>query len=209
MSKKYSLGIFAYGSLIDDPGCEINAVINERITNVATPFKVEFARTSSSRDGAPTLIPVSEGGKTVKGTVFILEDRITLEEGKNFVWRRETGNIGTNKKYQEISNPSRNKVLVKEWYGLADVDCILYTEIGSNIDNITPEILADLAIKSAEGKAGAQERDGISYLISAKDNGLVTGLSENYEKAILKKTGQKTLKQAVEFVRNGITSTNQ
>jgi len=52
----------AYGSLIDDPGSEIQPVIARLIEGVETPFKVEFARSSEKRDGAPTLVPVKEGG---------------------------------------------------------------------------------------------------------------------------------------------------
>ena len=51
------IGILAYGSLIDDPGREIEPLIIRRLKGVETPFQIEFARSSSTRDGAPTLIP--------------------------------------------------------------------------------------------------------------------------------------------------------
>ena len=38
------LGILAFGSLIDDPGAEIEAALVGRKMNVPTPFGVEFAR---------------------------------------------------------------------------------------------------------------------------------------------------------------------
>ena len=51
------IGILAYGSLIDDPGREIEPLIISGIKEVDTPFRIEFARASRTRDGAPKLIP--------------------------------------------------------------------------------------------------------------------------------------------------------
>ena len=56
-----SIGILAYGSLIDDPGFEIKGLISKKLNGILTPFKIEFARCSSSRGGAPTLVPVQNG----------------------------------------------------------------------------------------------------------------------------------------------------
>jgi hypothetical protein len=47
------IGILAYGLLIFDPGIEIEPLIVQRITTL-TPFPVEYARISRTRDGAPT-----------------------------------------------------------------------------------------------------------------------------------------------------------
>ena len=52
------IGILAYGSLIDDPGIEIEPLIKKRIKNIQTPFKIEIARKSTTRGDGPTLIPV-------------------------------------------------------------------------------------------------------------------------------------------------------
>jgi hypothetical protein len=52
-----SLGILAFGSLIDNPGAEIEAALVGRKLNIRTPFGVEFARSSIKRGGAPTLVP--------------------------------------------------------------------------------------------------------------------------------------------------------
>jgi hypothetical protein len=54
--KKASIGIVAFGSLIDNPGREIEAALVGRKLNVRTPFGVEFARSSTKRGGAPTLV---------------------------------------------------------------------------------------------------------------------------------------------------------
>ena len=58
------VGILAFGSIAGDPGAELAAAVTRRI-EVKTPFAVEFARSSRSRDGAPTLVPVGEGGAHV------------------------------------------------------------------------------------------------------------------------------------------------
>ncbi len=52
------VGLLAYGSLQSDPGPELSPLIERRITDVLTPFAVEFARSSRTRAGAPTLVPV-------------------------------------------------------------------------------------------------------------------------------------------------------
>jgi len=56
------LGILAFGSLIDRPGWEIEQAIVTRKSGIRTPFSVEFARSSRTRAGAPTLVPVEAGG---------------------------------------------------------------------------------------------------------------------------------------------------
>jgi len=43
------LGILAFGSLIDDPGWEIEEAIIARKSGIRTPFAVEFARKSKKR----------------------------------------------------------------------------------------------------------------------------------------------------------------
>jgi hypothetical protein len=45
------VGILAFGSLIDDPGPEIEAALIDRKLNVRTPFNIEFARASIKRGG--------------------------------------------------------------------------------------------------------------------------------------------------------------
>src|SRR5262245_2721976 len=72
-----SVGILAYGSLIEDPGQEIAAAKARIEPNVETPFKVEFARTSSTRAGAPTLVPVMTGGGHVPAQIIVLKNTIS------------------------------------------------------------------------------------------------------------------------------------
>ena len=83
------IGILAYGSLIDDPGEELAQRIIHRIEDAKTPFRVEFARSSLSREGAPTLVPVEAGGAQVKATVLVLDDAVALEDARDMLYRRE------------------------------------------------------------------------------------------------------------------------
>jgi hypothetical protein len=63
-----------------------------------------------------------------------------------------------------------------------DLDLVFYTRIGANIEGLTADKLAELAIGSAVAvRRGELEKskDGISYLIAAKKNGIVAPLMPN------------------------------
>jgi cation transport regulator ChaC len=191
----HKIGILAYGSLIDNPGSEIEQLIKKRI-ECETPFKVEYARKSSSRNDAPTLIPREKIGRNIKAQIFILKDEITIEEAKSILYRREINKVGENIKYEEVSSPSINKVQIKIEPNFHQIETVLYTLIGKNIEgDITPDKLADLAINSI--LINSEGRDGIRYLKSAKENGIITEFSEQYEKSILEKTETKSLEEAI------------
>lgn len=194
-----NIGILAYGSLICDPGEEIQAVIDNLIEDVKTPFKVEFLRSSKCRDGAPTLVPVEESsnyGSCVKAKILVLKEDISEKEAYDMLYRRERNKVGSKKKYPKPAHPNPNEVYIKEIEDFHGVKIVLYTEIGKNIDNPIPKELACLAIKSACSKAGKQRRDGISYLYDAKCSGIKTPLMAKYEKEVLQKTKTKTLREA-------------
>jgi hypothetical protein len=55
------IGILAYGSLIEEPGKEIEPLICDHRVRIETPFSIEFGRSSSTRDGAPTVVPAKPG----------------------------------------------------------------------------------------------------------------------------------------------------
>ena len=78
---KETVGILAYGSLIDNPGDEIAAATVRTIEEVETPFSVELARSSDGRGGAPTLVPVDKGGARVRAQIFVLD--VSEEEAVN------------------------------------------------------------------------------------------------------------------------------
>ena len=192
-----SVGILAYGSLISDPGCEIEKGRARIVNDVMTPFHVEFARSSSSRGGGPTLVPVPCGGTQVKGKVFVMD--LTVEEATNVLYRREIDKVGTKRAYPTNRVVNGKNVVVGRLTGFAGVDVVLYTQIAVNIEPLTAESLADLAIKSVD-KADPG-RDGISYLIAAKRHGIVTALSPAYEAAILRKLGCESLEEALDGLR--------
>ena len=108
------IGILAYGSLIQEPGEEIGPVIRERKERIETPFRVEFARSSSTRDGAPTLVPVECGGGRVQATILVLDACVNLGEAQDLLWRRETRNECTGKHYTPPSKHNPNGMVVEK-----------------------------------------------------------------------------------------------
>lgn len=194
---KPSVGILAYGSLIANPGDEINAVMTGTKSGVETPFNVEFARSSRERHGAPTLVPVEVGGARVQAYILLLD--ASVEDATDRLYRREINQVGTAKRYKHSENPGVDTVIVKRLMNFHDMDVVLYTHIGKNIDDLTPAKLAQLAIKSAQELDNG--RDGISYLIDAKRHGIKTKLSDAYEEEIKKQLGPKDLDEALRMAR--------
>lgn len=198
-----SIGILAYGSLIEEPGKEIEPIIIDRRQRIETPFSIEFARSSSTRDGAPTVVPVESGGCPVYATIFVLEAGVSLDKAEDLLWRRETRNECSDKHYAPLATPSPNRMVVKTLRDFEGIDVVLYTKLGANISDINAEKLADLAIESAKSEAGRNGKDGISYLISVKRQGISTPLMPGYEKEILRKTSASGLDDALSRCRNG------
>lgn len=196
------VGILAFGSIVKEPGAELKAVITRRV-EVETPFAVEFARSSRSRDGAPTLVPVSQGGARVPAALLVLDDSVTVAAARAMLYRRETGRLNY------MSGGSR-AAWIAELPGFAGLDTCLYTAFEANIRPLTAQKLAELAVRSAAAAAGAERRDGISYLRQQKHRGLVTPLMRPYEEAVLRRTGARDLADAWERVRSGaaLTSTS-
>lgn len=195
------LGILAFGSLITDPGNELEAATAER-QEVKTPFCVEFARSSNTRGGAPTLVPVTTGGACVKAILFVLKEAISEQEAMNILWRRETRRIGTGRAYQSTQNPGPNRVVVRT---TQIVNCkVLYTDFpdAGKLANPTATQLAKLAVLSAQNDEVPTELNGISYLNAAKKAGLMTPLLPNYEAEVLKLSGAESLEAAVEKLQS-------
>ena len=171
------------------------AAVTRRV-EVETPFAVEFARTSRTRDGAPTLVPVSEGGARVPASVLVLDDAVTVTDARAMLYRRETG------RPHDMSAGSRT-AWIAELVGFAGLSTCLYTALQANIRPLTAEKLAELALCSAVAPAGAERRDGISYLNQQKSRGIVTPLMSSYEGAVLARTGARDLDGAWQLVRSG------
>jgi hypothetical protein len=169
-----AVGILAFGSLIDDPGPEIEPAIVGRKFDVRTPFDVEFARSSKNRGGAPTLVPVKQGGSQVFAQILMMN--LSEREAKDRLWRREINKIGQSGHYVHHAHPGPNTLIIDRYENFEDVGVVLAARFPANITPVTATRLAELAIKSA--RLARTGRDGISYLIAAKRNGITTPLSE-------------------------------
>jgi len=194
------VAILAFGSLIEEAGIELDSVIVDRPA-VRTPFAVEFARLSGSRDGAPTLVPV-ENGSLVDARLLVLDGSVSLAAAKDMLWRRETRNIGSGRGYREPDPSTTNSVLVRESNAFVDdgYDIVLFVDFAdSGKETLDANELAAAALQSA--RARADNMDGISYLRIAKDSGICTRLTADYEAAILRLTETDSLAEARDSVR--------
>ena len=185
------VGILAFGSIVDEPGPELAAVVVRRF-EFETPFAVEFARSSRTRDGAPTLVPVSEDrGAPVSAVVLVLDHSVTVADAREMLYRRETGRL-------DDKTAGSRATWIAERQDIPETSTCLYTNLPANIEPLTAKKLAKLAVRSAAAPAGAERRDGISYLHQQKRRGLETLLMSDYEKAVLARTGARDLAGAWE-----------
>lgn len=217
------IGILAYGSLISEPGPEIRSVLDHVIPEVQTLFPIEYARRSQSRAGAPTLVRVDFGNPVI-GKILVLKDLVTSQYAKDMLYRREMHResimsiIYDDEKQRNKHSKKLSPVLIechKEFHGISEV---YYTQIESNFPEILSkeiskdekaDFLADAAIKSINLDTYGQGLDGIQYLADNIDAGVITSLTEVYQKAILQKAGNATnLRQARRFIsqKKGIIS---
>jgi len=193
------IGILAYGSLIADPGWEIKELTHSTIADVETPFSVEYARTSHTRSGAPTLVPIpDEKGITVKSFIFVLKPNTRIKSAKNILFRREIHQVGNRSKiYIHSNNPRVNKTIVDEIPKFKGIDVVLSTRIGVNLPAIVDEHITDqkkaeqlarLAINSINESTFFTCQDGIHYLNTAMHYGVMTKLTDLYKQAIIRLT---------------------
>lgn len=193
------IGVLAYGSLITEPGPELAAITIDITTDVLTPFCVEFARSSRKRGGAPTLVPVDAGGCPVRAVIFQVVG--TASQVVDIVYRREIHAVGSGKSYVEPAPDRTDAVRIAQFEGLAGFDLVLSTQLAANIDPLSADILADLAIASAQVLHDG--RDGISYLIAARASGIETPLTPHYASRVLARTGMADLAAALRAARDG------
>lgn len=191
------IGILAYGSLINDPGSELDSIISHRITHYKTPFKVEYARKSSKRGGAPTLVPVREGGSSVDGTILMIKPGIDDKTVKDMLYRRELNIVGDDEKeYPDRKKRTNDRqMLIHIIEDVKNARKIMYAEFAPNIKRLTPSHLAKLAIKSFENLEGT-DLNGVKYLENNIEKGIVTPLTEKYKQAIFKNLNIKNFKGA-------------
>ncbi len=116
--------------------------------------------------------------------------KICYGDGKNIFLIKKISTIP-----KEIG---KNTIIIEQLDKVPDFDIVFYTKIDANIDPLTAQNLAQLAIDSALSKAGERGLDGVSYLMQAKFNGIETPLMSAYEIEVLKKVGTKTLPEALD-----------
>ena len=192
-----SIGILAFGSLIDNPGPEIEAALVGRKLDVRTPFRVEFARRATKRGGAPTLVPVKQGGCSILGQILLVN--VPEQEAKDRLWRREVNKIGQGGHYKHPANPGRDTLIIDPYRNFEGVGVVLAARFAATIVAPTAAHLAELAIESA--RLERTGRDGITYLIDAKRNGITTPLSDAYEREVLRRTQARDLGEALRKIQ--------
>jgi cation transport regulator ChaC len=196
------IGILAYGSLVDDPGQEIkDATVRIVQAGVVTPFKVEFARSSRTRAGAPTLVPVENGGAHLPARILVMRENVSVEAARNMLRRRETRATGVALRAASTAYPGSDRVTIERLENFHGIGVVLYTKIGANIRPLTPQRLAELAIASALSGKIPEGHDGISYLIAALRQGISTPMSAAYEQELKRQTGSDTLAEALNRVQ--------
>lgn len=189
------LGILAFGSLIRDPGSLAPHIVDTRV--ITTPFPVEFARSSRSRGGAPTLVPVDGQGSPVQARVFVLGPGISPAQAQTMLWQREIHQNDPSATYTRPQNPGANSVLVDALEPFDGLACVFYTRINANLAEATPNELALRALASVCAERSAP--DGVSYLIDAIGDGIVTPKSAAYRDRVLALSGQTSLEVAREW----------
>ena len=133
------------------------------------------------------------GGRPVLTQILLLD--VAEEEAKDRPWRREVNKVGEGGHYVLRANPGPNTLIIDRHETFEGLPVVLAAKFAATMVSLTPEHLAELAIASVA--AAEFGRDGITYLIDAKRNGIVTALSAAYEKEILQRTESVDLHEAL------------
>lgn len=198
----HHLAVLAYGSLLADPGAELVPVIVDR-RPVQTPFAVEYARCSSSRAGAPTLVKMEEPGigAPVQAQLLLLHDDATVEAARHMLYRRETNRVGEksvtydDERQRKRRNAGKDAIVIETLWDFEGVRAVLYADLLPSDDSllddaISPEDkankLACLARQSVTRETFCSQRDGIRYLADAIRHGIQTPLTDLYRCAVLR-----------------------
>jgi hypothetical protein len=177
-----NVAIFAYGSLLSEPGAKLAPHIVAEIA-WPSPWPVEYARRAPLRGDGPTLV-IHKAGGIVHGKLLILDiSSSVIGEVEEWLWERE-------------GKPPREGIKRMEWGGFRQV---LYCDLESTLGEgeLSAEALARFAIASVGKKP---ERNAIRYLAQNIEQGVITPLTYAYREAILRATGGRDLEQAEQII---------
>ena len=177
-----NLAIFAYGSLLTDPGEKIVPHIIDRIP-YPSPWPIEYARRAKLRGHGPTLV-IHQAGGIVRGQLLVLDFGVSaVDQVKELLWERE-------------GRPPRERLKLMQCDGFG---CVLYCDLESTLrdEELNPESLARFAIESV---CQNPARNGIRYLAQNIEQGIITPLTYAYRDAILHHTGAVDLVEAEDLV---------
>ena len=185
MAKTYgptNLAIYAYGSLLSDPGEKIAPHIVGRIPQ-PSPWPIEYARRAKLRGDGSTLV-LHKSGAVVRGQLLVLDiEQSGLAQLTEWLWERE-------------GRPPRE--LLKQM-AFADFERVHYCDLEATLGDkeINAESLTEFAIASV---SISPARNAIQYLAQSIAQGIVTPLTYAYRDAILRRTGARDLAQAEELL---------
>lgn len=177
-----NLAIYAYGSLLSDPGEKIAPHVVARISQ-PSPWPIEYTRRAKLRGDGPTLV-LHKSGSVVQGQLLVLDmEQSGLEQLTGWLWERE-------------GRPPRE--LLKQM-AFGDFERVLYCDLEATLgdEEITAESLAEFAIDSVWRSPA---RNAIDYLARNIAQGIVTPLTYGYRDAILRRTAARDLAQAAKLV---------
>ena len=180
--RQNNLAIFAYGSLLSDPGEKIAPHIVSRITR-PSPWPIEYARRARLRGDGPTLV-IHQTGGVVQGQLLVLDVSVDrVGEVEEWLWERE-------------GKPPRDGIKRAAWDGFR---AVLFCDLEATLNDadLNGESLARFAIESVRKQP---ERNAIKYLANNIERGVITPLTYAYRDAILSITGAANLRHAEEIV---------
>jgi len=126
----------------------------------------------------------------------VLHDSVTETAARDMLYRRERNRVGSGDCYADVDPANPDGAFLGRLDGFAGLDVVFHAALRANIEEPAPGHLARLAIGSAGGPSGGMDRDGIRYLMDAKESGIVTPLMPEYESEILRLTGGRDLEEA-------------
>jgi hypothetical protein len=140
---------------------------------------------------------ISRQGSPVLAQILLVN--ISEEESKDRLWRRELNRVGQSGHYVQHENPGPNTLVIDHYESFEGVGIVIAARFAVTISPLTAVHLAELAIKSA--RLERTGRDGITYLIDAKRNGVTTPLSVDYEQEIVRQTQTSNLHEALRKIQ--------